>query len=298
MPWSLFRGFLFGWRSCIIVRMNNIGIVQGRLTPRNGRSIQFFPFDNWRNEFGMAASLGLAEIEFIFDYDRFEDNPLWTRDGRAEIRSLIAGEGVAVRTICADYFMAVPFFRTDKSTQDKNIVVFQKIVDAAFEIGAVRVEIPLLDNSSMKTLEEETVMIDFLRNMSSVVRSAGIFINLESDLGPEKYADFLVRLGDASIGVTYDSGNSSGLGYEVRSELSVYGGRVSNVHIKDRVLGGSTVPLGTGSARFDDVFGSLKETGYKGSIILQACRGEDGKEMETVAAQKDFVTNYLNKYGF
>ena len=50
--------------------MRSYGIMQGRLTPSNGRGIQFFPFDNWQQEFITGSSIGLNEIEWIFDYDR------------------------------------------------------------------------------------------------------------------------------------------------------------------------------------------------------------------------------------
>ena len=48
--------------------MLSFGIMQGRLTPANGRGIQFFPFENWENEFMDCARIGLDEIEWIFDY--------------------------------------------------------------------------------------------------------------------------------------------------------------------------------------------------------------------------------------
>ena len=51
--------------------MITYGIMQGRLTPSQGRGIQFFPFENWRNEFYESAKLGLNEIEWIFDFDDF-----------------------------------------------------------------------------------------------------------------------------------------------------------------------------------------------------------------------------------
>ena len=54
--------------------------------------------------------------------------------------------------------------------------------------------------------------------------------------------------------------------------------------------------LGTGSADFDAVFGSLKKIGYANSFILQAARGEEGKEPETIKEQMEFVNKYLLKY--
>ena len=84
--------------------MLSYGIMQGRLTKSNGRGIQFFPFDNWEKEFNDAQELGLDEIEFIFDYENYEQNPLWTEEGQERIRLIIEENGVRIRSVCFDYF--------------------------------------------------------------------------------------------------------------------------------------------------------------------------------------------------
>ena len=55
------------------------------------------------------------------------------------------------------------------------------------------------------------------------------------------------------IGANYDIGNSASLGYDFEEELSSYGERIYNVHIKDRVLGGTTVEFGTGDSNINGV---------------------------------------------
>ena len=71
--------------------MNGIdmGIMQGRLTEPKGRGIQFFPFDNWKGEFYLCKKNGLQEIEFIFDYENYEKNPLWTNEGIKQLEKVI-----------------------------------------------------------------------------------------------------------------------------------------------------------------------------------------------------------------
>ena len=53
-----------------------IGIMQGRLTETKGRGIQFFPFENWENEFKVGKGVGIKEIEFIFDYNDYKNKHL------------------------------------------------------------------------------------------------------------------------------------------------------------------------------------------------------------------------------
>jgi hexulose-6-phosphate isomerase len=89
--------------------------------------------------------------------------------------------------------------------------------------------------------------------------------------------------------VNYDSGNSSSLGYAPREEFAAYGERVGSVHIKDRLLGASTVPLGTGDADFAGLAEGLRKVAYKGDFILQVARGTSGDEVAWARQNREFV---------
>ena len=86
-------------------KMNPIGIMQGRLSPPVGGRIQSFPVDSWREEFARALKVGLDCIEWVYEFDTEVDNPLSTKAGVLEIRHLVSQSGVAVWSICADYYM-------------------------------------------------------------------------------------------------------------------------------------------------------------------------------------------------
>ncbi len=66
------------------------------------------------------------------------------------------------------------------------------------------------------------------------------------------------------------------------------------MHLKDRVRGGGTVPLGTGAVDFPTVFAGLAKAGYRGDFILQSARqdlpGGPGKDpVATVAEYLAFL---------
>ena len=67
---------------------------------------------------------------------------------------------------------------------------------------------------------------------------------------------------------------------------------MGSVHIKDRVRGGGTVPLGTGDADFEATFKELSRIGYQGDITLQVARSEPGRELEWARANRNFVARY------
>lgn len=53
--------------------MNNIGIMQGRLSKPIGNKIQAFPWGIWEEEFKKAADIGFDEIEFIFESQNYKN---------------------------------------------------------------------------------------------------------------------------------------------------------------------------------------------------------------------------------
>lgn len=272
----------------------NIGIMQGRLTVSRGRGIQFFPFDNWQEEFKIASSLGLSEIEFIFDYEDYERNPLWNQE--TAIENVMNKTGIKVNAVCFDYFMRRPFFKfygnQKKYVREENYLILKQVIKnmKALDIGLL--EIPLVDNSSLSSdIEAE----EFRAFLDKILKDTNenIHFGLETDLPPYKFRDYIDSFQTNMVGANYDSGNSSGLGYDSYEEIKVLGNRILNIHIKDRIYHGATVPLGTGSADFDAMFKALSETDYKGSFILQAARKQDGMEQETVREQIDFVRGYV-----
>lgn len=281
--------------------MRKIGIMQGRLTPAFGRGIQFFPFEEWKEEFITGQEIGIDEIEWIFDYPDYTKNPLWDALGRKELKSLIERSGIRVNSICWDYFMRRPFYKYGeqeaKSVLVENREVLNGVLCAMIDIGATLLEIPMVDDSSVKSRAEEEKAIDFLRWACDLAAERGIMIGVEADFPPNRFALFLDKVERGNLVANYDSGNSSGLGFDHEEELLSLNRYVYNVHIKDRIKGNGTVRLGTGSADFDKVFGTLRKINYQNSIILQAARGEDGREKETIHEQMEFVKNFLNKYG-
>lgn len=276
--------------------MFEIGMMQGRLTPPKGRGIQFFPFDNWEQEFIDAQKIGITSIEFIFDLERYQENPLWTDVGIARINELQKQTGVRVDCICLDYFMRNPFYRVDQETYQANIQMLKLLIERAAQVGAKTVEIPILDNASLKTDEEKSGLISAIRAALPVAEKNNIIIGIEADLPPQKLVGLLNEINHPLVQAVYDSGNSASLGYDSEEEIRALAGKISSIQIKDRIRGGTTVDLGTGSADFNKLFQSLKEAKYRGNFILQSARGTEGQEVQNIAKHISFVREYIQKY--
>lgn len=272
--------------------MRSIGIMQGRLTQPKGRGIQFFPFDNWIEEFKVAKEIGLKEIEFIFDYDNYKENPLWQDEGQS-VKKLSDETGIQVKSVCFDYFMRRPFFKycgVEKAEiREENEEILKHVLRNMNQIGSSLIEIPLVDDSSLRNKQEAEEFREFLLEIAANT-STDVLFGLETDLPPQQFKEYLDTFGLGKIGANYDSGNSSGIGYLPYEEVTTLKDYIFNVHIKDRVYQGTTVQLGTGSADFKELFRGLKEIDYQGSFILQAARGQEGSEEDTIRRQMQFLS--------
>ncbi|MFZ4405374.1 MAG: sugar phosphate isomerase/epimerase, partial [Pseudobdellovibrionaceae bacterium] len=81
-------------------------------------------------------------------------------------------------------------------------------------------------------------------------------------------------------------------------EIGIYGDRIYNIHIKDRVLGGTTVPLGQGNADFRTVFVALSKIKYNNNLIFQSARSADGDHIGAMSKYIEFISPFLKElYG-
>jgi hexulose-6-phosphate isomerase len=272
------------------------GVMQGRLSPPEPERFQAFPRSSWREEFSRAKLAGISYIEWIHDdYDKGA-NPIFSEEGRSEIKSLKAEYGIATPAICGDWFMDFPLVRCEAEERKRREDHLRMLIPIARQIGAWRIVLPLVDNSRMITNEEKEEIVAILERTISLAEENQVEIHLEADLDPPSFREFLAMIPNPSIRVNWDSGNSSGLGYVASEEFASYGHRIGSVHIKDRYKkpegGIETRPLGTGSADFTDVFRAIRSIGYQGGLTLQVARGDSGDEVNFLRTQIDFLQSF------
>jgi hexulose-6-phosphate isomerase len=276
---------------------NPIGIMQGRLLPPVEDRIQAFPAERWEEEFALAGELGFDCIEFIFEGEEYASHPLMNADGISRINELQKETGVSVLSVCADYFMDYPLHRGSPDEIRRRISVVNELIENCAEIGVKDIVIPCVDRSSLMTMDESEAFVKALEGCIPMAEQCNINLSLETDLPPETFIYLLKRFGSGKVTVNYDIGNSAALGYSPGEEFDAYGSYISDVHVKDRVSGGGTVPLGTGVASFGTVFRRLNDLGFPGPYILQAARGETGDEKETIKGYIEFTKGYIHREG-
>lgn len=270
-----------------------IGIMQGRLLPPTGGYFQCFPREQWREEFASASAAGLDAIEWIYDLQGADVNPLATDSGIAEIKVLSSRYAIDVASVCADYFMDRPFSTAAPEEFRDLTAHLQWLLDRCHVAGITRVVLPFVDASRIETADQRERITDMLREMLPFAAKAGVELHLETSLDPQAFAALLAALPHPMLKANYDSGNSSSLGYSVREELAAYGERIGSVHIKDRVRGGGTVPLGTGDADIPALLSGLSVLAYHGDFILQVARSVPGHEIAWTRQNHAFLLAQL-----
>jgi L-ribulose-5-phosphate 3-epimerase len=276
---------------------HDIGFMQGRLCSKVNGKIQAFPWKEWELEFPRAEKMGLHLMEWTLDQERLYENPLMTDVGQKKILELCEKHQFKIRTLTGDCFMQAPFYKKSGPEKTELIQNFQDIVVACSRVGIEMIVIPLVDGGRLEDQLQENELIKILMSMSEFFKEKKMKIIFESDYSPLKQVAFLDKLSSDLFGMNYDSGNSAALGYDPDEEIAVLGARIFNVHIKDRILGGTTVPLGTGNANFLKVFDNLKKINYQGRFILQTARAIDEQHDVVLTEYKNKVTEWILRVG-
>jgi len=258
---------------------SKIGVMQGRLVPKYQGRYQAFPIGMWQDEFKVAKGCGLDLIEFILDFNDAEENPLLKLGGVGEIAKISKVTNVSVKTICADYFMEAPLHSTNNKVAEKSFKILERLLKTAKKLKITDIVIPCVDQSSLETKEAVDRFVEQITKIIPRIEKQDINLSLETDLPPKPFVELLDRLNSKNITVNYDIGNSAALGFDSDEELEAYGDRITDIHIKDRVLGGGPVVLGGGYADFLRFFKRLQKINYKGPFIMQAYRDDEGVEI-------------------
>jgi hexulose-6-phosphate isomerase len=251
---------------------SRLGIMQGRLSTPINNQIQAFPQTCWQEEFELCQALGLQCMEWIYEYNGHESNPLMSSAGIDEMMKLKNIYGIDVGSVVADYFMVQRLFGDDQEMIKNAIDTLYALIDQCAKSSIPIIELPFVDESALCTPEDIKQLRETLHEAINYAGDKNVLITLETSLPPQRFYELIESFCSPYVKVNYDMGNSASLGYDPVEEITLMGKYIANVHIKDRLLGGGTVPLGCGNTDFKIVFAELKRIGYSGDFILQAAR--------------------------
>jgi hexulose-6-phosphate isomerase len=277
--------------------MVRIGTMQGRLVSSYDGRIQCFPRYNWADEFARARDVGFDCIEWLYDVHDAEANPLRRPGGIRRVLEVSARSGVAVSSICAHCFVENPIVCAAGQIHPSANDTLCWLIGKAAELGGVPLVIPLEESRHLLDQASQEQLLAVLEGAMPLAESAGVEIDVESTLPPAQLARLLARLPHPLLKVNYDSGNGAGMGYAVGEEFATYGPRIGRIHVKDKLLAGPNVPLGTGVADFKALASCVREMGYTGDYILEVARCPVGEELAYARRNHQFIVQNILEAG-
>lgn len=236
--------------------------------------------------------IGLSHIEWIFELNAWQENPIASESGVRDIREAVQETGIQINSVCADYFMERSYLRSGSRDQMELSEKLEWLVVQTEKIGGKFIDLPFVDEAAIRSRREFSAVRQFVALAAQRAETLGIIIALETSLSPDDFRELLESVKQPTIMANYDTGNSASLGYEFDEEWASYGKWIRTIHIKDRALHGPTVPLGTGNAPFKQVFARLRHGNFSGPMVLQAAR--NGDEVETAKENMRFVQRYYS----
>ncbi len=222
-----------------------------------------------------ARSLGLDCMEWIFELEDFRDNPLWSDTGRRAMRQIARSSGVAVSSICADYIMLCRLTDPDRDARTANVRVLQQLVQYAAELDIGRIVLPLLEESEIGAPALQDQAYESISACLEQAMQCGVIFALEMDVPGGEFAAFVQRFHSDGVRALYDTGNSTAQGLNIGSDVVSVLGVLGAVHVKDRTIGGTSQPFGSGDANLPGFFDRIVDVGFTGDLILEPYFGTD-----------------------
>ncbi len=245
------------------------GIVQGRLTQSPPDRLQWFPQEQWENEFPLAHTLGVSYVELISEVQHNPNNPLWSDDGIAKINSLVAHNELTNHALCNGFVV--------EHSLPGNPAILQQNIDLIERgrlLGMGKFILPLFDASEL-TVEKTKDYLGPVRDIADEAHKAGMITCLETILTGAELIDFLDTVDRPYVQGVYDTGNRVAFGHDLPGDIRLLGERIAHVHIKDKNKNNQNVLLGTGLVNFSEVFMAFRDIGYDGPYTFETQRGSD-----------------------
>ncbi len=263
--------------------------MQGRLSPSLDGRFQFFP-PTWEDEFSIAKEHGFDSIDWFLDVDVPHFDPIRDVWGKPEIVETID----RARGILPIGSIDCGCYGTFGPAAERTLADFPTLLPAlAPRLASAIVSIPLVEKFAPRTEEEKKESQATIHELATQAQALGLRTALETEMPASELLSFISACGP-NVGVCYDLGNAASYGFDIPAEIRQLGNAITLIHVKDRVLGGSSTLLGKGAVPFEESFKALNDIGYHGQFTLQAWRG--AKYLNDADTQRTFVKNLISSH--
>ncbi len=132
-------------------------------------------------------------------------------------------------------------------------------------LNATIVELAFFFKCGLNNKQDQTGLIDALRELAPEAQRAGIILGIENTLSATENMHLLDTVGSPAVKIWYDVGNSTNMGhFDVPKEIRELGkDRICQIHIKDKT------DLGAGKVDVRGCIEAIHDIGYTGWCVFE-----------------------------
>lgn len=242
--------------------MDNIGILQGRVLPKDKEILQVFP-EQWKEELSCIKKIGFGAVELLDDKENCLRDIVGNGDD--DIFHHAAENNLACVSVCADQLCTYSLLKNEQLFSQKleALITMLQRKDFVFVI-------PFFNENTLQTQEALAEALHKLSRYDEILGREHMHFSLEIDLPSSMIAQEFEKVSLKHIGVCYDLGNNIGHGADLRKDIRLLGNRINHVHIKDKVEN-ENVRIRKDVENMRGAFRALQKIGYPGMMILETC---------------------------
>lgn len=234
------------------------------------------PFEE---SFKKAKEIGFDGIELCMGAN-YRQHTLWQEGGIDKVNSLAEEADIEVSSLSPGGFTAFSFMNPTDSVRSEGIAKLQYLSEIGPKLNANVVLVPFFGGGGIAEDHiTEPRFIDGFKAAAETAEKHDVYLAIESTINADQHQQIIDQVGSKHVGVYYDMGNATNLGYDSPSEIRSLGSSIVQMHIKD--TGGNHA--GEGGVDFPAVFKAAHEIEYDSWFVLET----PGKDDAFASAKKN-----------
>ena len=282
------------------MKAGNVMAVREQIKPLIGIYEKAMPASlSWERRFDAAANAGYDFLEISIDETDERLSRLdWDASKLGELKRTSASCGIPILSMCLSGHRRFPIGSEDAETCARAMEIMEKAIKFSVGTGIRIIQLAGYDAYYEKSTENtKKRFYDNLRKSVEWAAKYGVMLAIEP-----VDTDFMDSVSKAMIPVELinspwlqvypDTGNLTGRGYDVVSELQRGSEHVVAVHIKDakpNII--RKVPFGEGIVRFEDIFRTLKGMNFTGPFLIEMWNDENPDYFRIIRDARLWVMN-------
>jgi len=233
----------------------------------------------WDVIFAEAKKVGFDGVELDIGGD-YQKSPLWTEQGRADIKRRCAEAGIEVSCVCMGGLWKVSPASPDAAMRAEALSFVEGVIRACADIGAKVILVPVSDAKQGYDVVKPR-WIELLKKAAPLAEQLKVCLAVENCGCSVPYLLELAQpVNSPYVAAYFDVSNSKVCGFDPVAEIRLLGKKwLAHVHMKDTAIAPdgkrAGCRLGLGVVDQRACVAALTQAGYDGYLTLETPPGQN-----------------------